>query len=256
MRLRFSLGLLLLSAVLLAPVAALAQQPEQPVFTFVAAWGVPRNQWDAWEARWNKNIRPVLERFAGDATLVSWGSFATMVHELDGLTHGVWFQAHSIAALERVHEELIKLPADPALTPTKHRDWLLRSLIHQAKTSRPGAGYLLSATSVVKPGKGGEWRELWEKYNKGLYDETLANGTITYYAVDVEQIHLEDPGLRYIVYITSSAEGVDKFRAAQVARSGKRSAEENRAIGQAFADLTVAGAHRDYLARVLAYWHK
>lgn len=256
MRVRISLGLVVLSVVLLVPLVARAQQQEQPVFTYVAAWAVPRNQWDAWTENWNKNVRPVLDRFATDGTLVSWGIYSTVVHEIDGLTHGIWFQASSIAALERVREELIKIPLNPALTPTKHRDWLLRSLIDQAKASRPSGGYLLVASRVVKPGKGQEWRNVWEKYAKGLYDEQFANGTITYYAVDEQQIHLEDPGLRYIVWITPTAEGLDKVHAAAAARSEKRSAEENRAIGEAFAEVSVPGVHRDYLGRVSAYWHK
>jgi len=242
---------------LLAPLVATAQQQEPDLYTFVAQWAVPRAQWDEFTASYEKNFRPVLERMMANGTIISWGSFAWTVHDDSGLTHGTWWQANSIGAIERTREELVKLPPAPGmLAATKHRDLLLRQLIRRARATGPTGGYLWVSSSQVKPGKGQEWRELGDKYGKPLYDELLANGTITFYSVDVEYVHTYDPGLRYVVYITPTADGVDKVRAAIVARNQKRSAEENRAIGDAFAEVTVAGTHRDFFARILAYAQK
>jgi hypothetical protein len=237
---------------LLAPAVAPAQQ-QQDVYTFVAEWAVPRDQWDAYASFNEKNARPVLERMYANGTLVSWGNFATIVHDEAGITHGVWFQATSIANIERVLAELLKLPPNPAVAGAKHRDYLLRSLVRNARASGPTGGYLWVSATQVKPGKGQEWRDLWDKYTKPLYDELLANGTITYYELEVEQVHTDDSGWRYLVYIAPTVDGLDKIRAAIVARNQKRSPEENRAIGNEFAEVTVAGAHRDFFARVLSY---
>lgn len=248
--------LTLLCLLLAVPGVGRTQQMEPPAYIFVAEWDVPRAQWNDYVAFGEKNSRPVLERFAADGTLMSWGSFATIVHETKGITHGVWWAAGSLAAVEKVREELIKLPPNPAAAGAAHHDHLLRSIIHRARGGTSGSGYILVGFSVVKPGKGQEWRSLWDKYNKPVFDELLANGTIIMYEIDVEQVHTENPGLRYIVSMTSSAEGLDKARAAFVAAEQKRSAEENRAIGQSFSETLEPGAHRDYFARVTSFWHK
>lgn len=238
---------------LLAPGAAQAQQAQPDTFTFVALWNVPREQWDAFTANFEKNTRPELDRLVANGTLNGWGSFAAVVHDPEDYTHGVWFSAGSIAGIERARGELIKLPTAPGQAAAKHRDYFLRSLIRSTRATAPASGYLLVASSVVKPGMGQQWREAWEKYNKPVYDDLVKNGTITMYDVEVEQVHTTDAGLRYIVYVTPNAEGVDKVRAAFAAVTQKRSAEERRAIGTQFADMTVAGAHRDFLAWLSAY---
>jgi hypothetical protein len=234
-----------------------AQQAETPYYVYVAQWAVPRAQWDAYVAGWEKDTKPVLERMTANGTLVSWGVFTTIVHEADGITHGVWWAGSSIAALERVREELIKMPPAPALTAaTRHRDYLLRNLLHRSKTTAPSSGYLHVASWVVKPGRGAEWRELWEKYNKAALEDQFAKGNLLFYSVDVEHVHTQDPGVREVVTISPNAEAEDQVSAAIAAVAEKRSAEERRAIADAFAEVLVPGSHRDYFARVLSWWHK
>jgi len=134
-RMCFSLAVLCLP--LLAPVMASTQQPTEPAaFTYVAEWAIPRAQWDAFQANFDKNTRPVLDRASADGTLVSWGSYATYVH-LDGdVTHGFWMQSVGSGGIEKVREQLIKNPPDPSLlAATKHRDYFLRSLLRKARTT-------------------------------------------------------------------------------------------------------------------------
>ncbi len=241
---------------LLAPVFVRAQQQEPPVYTFVALWNVPRAQWAEYTTWREKNAQPVLDRMFKDGTLVSWGNFETLVHQEDGYTHGVWWQASGIAGLERARLELIKLPPSPAMTGARHRDFLYRSLIHYTKAAGPTSGYLRVSSSQVQPGKGDEFRKLWEKYAKPTYDELLANGTITYYELEVEDVHTQNPGWRYVVSIAPSAEAVDKVNATFVALNQKRSAEEREGISAMFREVTVPGAHWDYVARIASYAQK
>jgi hypothetical protein len=243
--------------VALAPAFAAAQQAEPPVYTFVAEWNVPRANWDDFMANFEKITKPVLLKHSTDGTLVGWGVFSSVVHEQGAMTHGTWWQATSLAAIERVRNELVKVSAaNTAMgASTAHRDYLLRSILRGTRTAGPASGYIWVSSSMVKPGMGGDWREHWEKYSKPVYDELLKNGTITYYAVDVEQVHTAPSGLRFVVYITPNAEGVDKVNAAFQAANQKRSAEERRAIGQALGDITVAGEHRDFFSWV-SYWNK
>ncbi len=248
------LGVLLVA--LLVPFVATAQQPEAQSFTFVALWNVPRAQWAEFTAFWEKNTRPVLDRLLADGTIVGYGNFATVVHTEDGFTHGGWWETTSIAAVERALGELLKLPPNPATIGARHRDHLFRNVSFRARSMQATSGYLWVSVSQVQPGKAREWRELWDKYTKATYDELQANGTISGYWVEVEHVHTQNPGWRYIAYVAPSADAVDKVREAFAALERKRSPEENRAIGAAFADVIVPGSHWDYFARVTNYAHK
>ncbi len=254
-------SLLFAGMLLLFSTIAAAQQPaappqEPPVYTYVASWGVPRQQWDAFTAYAQQNTRPVLERLAANGAIISWGIFSTYVHEIDGETHGVWWSAPTLAGIERARAELISRPPSPAITAAKHRDYLFRSLVHRSRTTQPTAGVLLVSESLVLPGKGQDWRQLWEKYNRPVLDQLFANGTLTSYELEVEQVHTTDPGMRFVVYTAPSMDAVDKVNAAIAAAGSSRTPEEQRTIGQSFLALIDGKAHRDYMASVSAYMYK
>ncbi len=243
---------------LLAPTLVSAQQQQEPpTFTFVAEWAVPRAQWADFVNFNEKNGKPVLDKLLADGTIIGYGTFATIVHQEDRETHGTWFEATSIANIEKALGELLKLPPNPAITTgAKHHDFLLRLVLHRSKTASGTNGYLWVSSTQVQPGKGQEWRELWDKYNKPVYDELLANGTILAYWIDVEQVHTDNPNWRYVVYLAPNADAFEKINAAFEAAAQKRGPDANRGIGRAFADVTVAGVHRDYFARVTHYAQK
>lgn len=231
-------------------------QPSEPTtYTFVAEWAIPRADWGTWVASTEKNTRPILERHAAAGHLVDWAVYQTAVHDDSGITHGIYWTAPNYAALIRVLEDLLKAP--PAVTTaTKHRDYLVRSVVGKAKPSAVTTGLLYVSAFLVQPGKGQQWRELWEKYNRPSFDESFARGDLLAYSVTVEDVHTLDPGWRWVVSIAPSAEADDRATQASEAANQKRSAEERRAIAAAFADVLTPGSHRDFYARVLAYWHK
>jgi len=254
---QISILLTAFALLLLAPLVASAQQQEPPTFTFVSEWAIPRAQWPEYQAAREKNTKPIFDKMLADGTIIGWGMYVTVVHDESGITHGTWYEATSIAALERVLGELIKLTPSPTqLAATKHRDYLLRSSLRRAKAGSQANGYLWVGAYQVQPGKGREWRDLWDKNSKPLVEELFANGTISAYWVEGEQVHTDNPGWIYVVWTAPNADAVDKFFAAATARSQKRSAEENRAIGDAFAAVSVAGTHRDFFARVTHYAQK
>jgi hypothetical protein len=233
----------------LLPAVVAAQEPTH--YTFIAEWTVPRANWADFTANFEKNTRPVLDRRTADGTLVDWGSFENTVHTEEDSTHGVWWTSNTIAGIEKVRTELIKQAANPAMAGAKHRDFFLRSALRNAKAAS-GSGYLTVSSTVIQPGKGREWRELWNKFTKPVYDQLLADGTILFYAIQVEDVHTQNPGLRFVVSITANAEAEDKVAAGFDADAQKRSAEERRALGAAFADTQVPGSHRDFFARITA----
>jgi len=251
----FRFAVAVLCFALLMPALAQAQQAEPTVYTFVAEWAVARADWDAWWASFEKNSKPILERHSANGNVVGWAAYTTLVHDDSGITHGVYWSSTSYAGLNRVLDDLRKAPPTSAGV-TKHRDYLVRSILHGAKASAPTTGYLYVSAFQVQPGKAAQWRELWEKYNKPSMDANMANGNLLAYSVEVEDVHTLDPGTRWVVSVSPSAEADDRATQADEAANQKRSPEERRAIGAAFADVLVPGSHRDFYAKILTYWHK
>lgn len=239
------------------PLVGLAQQQAPSTFIYVSDWTIPRAHWEEYEAFSKKNAQPVFERLLADGTIISWGFLSTLVHQEDGYTHTNWYEATSMANLEKTAAELRKLPPNPIVNAgVKHQDLLLRTSLRRTRPGSGTNGFLWVNWAQVQPGKGQQWRELFEKYNKPVYDELLANGTITHYNLQERYVHTDNPNWRIVVYVTPNAEGIDKVRAAFDAAAQKRGPEANRAVAQAFAEVTVAGVHRDYAARVLSYGQK
>ncbi len=240
----------------LVPSLAVGQQPEQAVYTFVAEWSVPRAQWADFSSFWEKNAKPVLDRMVAGGTLLEWGRSVAVVHTEEGATHSSWWSATTLAGTQRVLEELLKIPPSPAMTGTRHRDYLLRSLVYRVRPGLASSGYFQLSYTQVQPGKGRQWRELWDKYMKPTLEQLLADGTIAGYGIDVEHVHTRSAGGRYSWVFVPNAEALDKVEAAFEAARGNVTPEAGRGIAAAFAEVTVPEAHRDTLERVVDYVHR
>jgi hypothetical protein len=251
-RLRFAFVILACLG-LLAPAAASAQQAAPAGYTYVAEWDAPRDKWIEIAAFAEKVWRPMLERLLADGTITGFGVYESVVHEPDGISHGLWWSAASMAGVEKARTEALKLPPAPGLMTAKHRDYFLRSLVWKGKPAKGAGGYLRVATSVVQPGKAEEWQALWEKYNQPTYDELVANGTLSAYGVQLEQVVTADPGVRMVVSLYPNAEAMDKTQAAFSAASAQRTQQERESVTAAFAKATVPGSFRSYLAHVSVF---
>jgi hypothetical protein len=246
------------SSLLLSATSALAQTEAPTSYTFVAQWNVPRAQWAAVATDFEKNTRPHLEKLAAAGTLVGWGFFEAIVHTPDGFTHGTWWSSPTLAGIEQTRAELVKAGAASGalVSATSHRDYLLRTLVGNGKSSSGTGGYLSVASQVLKPGKAQEWRQLWDKYSKPNLDNLVSEGHLLGYSLDVEHSHTENPGLRFIVTMAASPEAEDKARAASQAALAKISADDRRSVGLQFEAVLEPGTHRDSTMRVIRYWNK
>ncbi len=242
----------LLCLALVLPLALFAQQPQQTSYTFVAQWDVPRDKWAEVSAYAEKSWRPLLERLVNDGTLTDYGIFEAIVHQEGSDTHSVGFSANSFAGIEKARLEALKLPPSPAVAAAKHSDLFLTNVVSKRRAGS-GTGYLRVNSLAVEPGKGAQWRELWEKYNKPTYDELVANGTLTAYAVQQQYVATMPPNTRFVVTIAPNAESVDKVGAAFAAANQRRSPDERTAVANAFQQVTVAGSNRSFIARASAY---
>jgi hypothetical protein len=251
---------LLLAAFAAAVPPAHAQAPaaaSPEPYTFVAEWQIPRNLWAAFPADFVKNTRPILEKLAGDGTLVGWGVYEEIVHTPDGYTHGAWWTSTTIAGVEKARRALLAASASsPSLAgATGHRDFFLRAIINGGKPFA-GEGYLTVSSYLLKPGKGREWKELWEKHDKPLFDDLVAKGTLLAYSVEVEDLHTDNPLRRSVVTLTPNAEADDQFVAAADAAGAKLTPQERQTRALTFEALVEPAAHRDSYARIIRAWQK
>jgi hypothetical protein len=253
-----AIGLVALSALLTAT-GAVAQPASQPTgYTFVAQWQMPRAQWANFVADFEKNTLPVLEKMAKNGTLVGWGAFEAVVHTEEGFTHGIWWSSATTAGIEQTRAELIKASAASGAiaAATGHRDYYLRSILGNGKSGAGSGGYLTVSSSLVKPGQGQDWRQAFEKNIKPIFDEMVAKGVFVGYSVDVERVHTDSPGWRYVATLSPNAEAEDKISAAFEAADAKLTAEERKSRQAAAQAMMEQGAHRDLHAGVIRYWRK
>ena len=74
-------------------------------------------------------------------------------------------------------------------------------------------------------------------------EKLLADGTILEYEVDTEAIHTEAPGTFWVIFITPSADGLDKFNAAL-----RDANKANSLLGASIGSMVDFTPHRDQLA--------
>ena len=244
------LGAALIAGAIGSSVSAQAAdaQPKPRLYTYEAEWTVPRAKWAEFEKD-DPAEQKVLEKSLANGTLVGYGTDITILHSEDGSTHDNWWSALSIAGTLNVLDALEKAGASGATSPvslaTKHHDGLYVSehyhwhagtwkgaythaSLYTVKADAPDNAVDLLAESVVVP----------------LYEKLLADGTIIEYEVDTQAVHSGDPNLFAVVYITPTAEGIDKVNAAV------RAAIKAEPLGgQAFGSTIDWTKHRDYLTR-------
>ncbi len=245
-------------------VASNVRAEDQPVvYTRVAQWQIARAHWSAYEKDLKKNTVPVMEKMVADGLILEFGADRNSVHTPDGYSHSTWFAAKSLANLEKALDTLIE--SESKLTPeerkkqdtdfagTRHADLLLRSVLFRNRTIKTDKGYGSVSVQKIHPGKEQEYQELWDKYNKPVMEQLYKDGVVTAYGIDTELIHTGDPGVRTFWQVVPDAEALDKVEAAFEAARQKRSPEERKGIGLAFAALRDPAAHRDSQASIVHY---
>ena len=245
------LGVVCALAISALVAAAPAQAQEQTHYTYVSLWAVPRAQWTDFEKA-REQTNSVLERLVGDGTLVAWGSDAAEVHTEGGYTHANWFVSNTQAGITKTLESLRSLSRTQALAnTTKHSDVMLHSIAHGGKTARTTSGYLRVAFWQAKPGRGNDVEQYFKKYIQPDLDAGVADGSVLMYNFDTEQIHTDAPGGYNLAVVYATGDGLDKRAATQAAHQ-----KENPAAGEGFGAMLETQAHRDGLARILAFQHK
>jgi hypothetical protein len=231
-----------------AQAAEVKEKP--PLYTYVSNWSIPRARWTDMDKQTAADAKIFEKAFASGA-LVGYGDDVNLVHEADGDTHDSFWSGTSMAAVVNLLDELHKAGASaaPVLTSaTKHYDNLLVSRFYNWKSGSVKNGYTHVASYKLKADAP---EDAVETLSKGmivpLLERMLGDGTVQEYEVDVEAIHTEAPGTFWIVYITPTAEGLDKVNAAI-----REAIKTNLLAGPAFESMVDFTPHRDYLSHTNA----
>jgi hypothetical protein len=238
-------AMLLDSATAGAPTAEVKAKP--PLYTYVSSFAFPRGKWADVEKQ-NASEQKNFDKALSEGGLVGYGEDTALVHTSDGFTHDTFWSAMSLAAVVNVLEAAMKGGATttPAFaSATKHEDGLFVSRYYNWKSGAFKGGYTHEAAYKMKDSAPEDALDtICKSFGVPLFEKLLADGTILEYEIDEEQIHTEEPGRFWIIYITKNAEGLDKVNAAIDAGFGA-----SPLIGPALDTFVETGKHHDHLAR-------
>jgi hypothetical protein len=217
-----------------------------PVFTYIAQWVVPRDQWPEM-VKLNEQEKPVMDKLVADGTLLDYGYYSTLIHQVDMPTHGSWFAATSEGKLMKALEAIYAagFPAAPVEAASKHWDELLVSTVHNGRSGDFDGAYLSGSNWQVKPGQEEAFESLTKSKIVPIFDKLVADGSVIFYSMDTEDYHTSTPGAVDFVFATPDAASLDKVDDALMAVLAN-----DPALGPALRALTDFDAHRDFLLRV------
>jgi hypothetical protein len=222
---------------------------------------------------------PVRDKLMADGVILAWGIETPILRYPGGTTHLIWFSVANYDGVEKVlngmEAQLAKLAAEeaqaagagrgkkqkPAMTTaertrevfdmSKTRDWLTRDLV--AGYGPPPAAGVLPFTRYnfvkAKPGKGGDFRRTWEKYNKPVFDKLVADGVVLAYGLAAEEIKTDGDFTHFVWIATASMAAADKIGPAFAADRARRSEEERNAITESFLSSTEPDMSRSIVTR-------
>jgi hypothetical protein len=226
--------------------------------------------------------QPVRDKLMADGVILAWGVQSSLLRVPGGRTHYIWYAVADYAGLEKVdtamRAQIAKLTEEAAKSGaakkgqkpaaaapmarlaeiadlSKTHDFLTRDLVIGLSSSAPANVLPFSRYSFVKvkPGKAGDYRKAWEKYNKPIFDKLLADGVILAYGVAVEDVRTEGDFTHFVWYDVKDLASFDKVRAAFLADRDHRSQEEQDTITHLFVSLTDVDASRSEVGRSLIF---
>ena len=268
----------LLALTLLWCVAASAQQMQ--TLTVITDFTVRPGK----EADYMELVRtvgaPVRDKLMAEGVIFGWGIDVPLMQMPGQPTHSVWYtvagwdgvqkvQTAMAAQIEKMRAESKAPPAKGAkpgksfdehtaevFDQSKTRQWVFRDLDANF-TSAPPPADLLPYTRVnlitIKPGKYGEWKAAFDKYNKPVYDKLIASGAIGGVGIGTEDVRTAGEFTHFTYVSVASLDAFDKIRNAFIADRTARSAEEREAISNLFNSLTDPTMARSFILRAIVF---
>jgi hypothetical protein len=274
--------LLCLAVVLMSCFTAAAQDAKMQPLTFWYEYTVNLGK----EAQFLELVKtvgaPVRDKLLADGVVLAWGVHVPLLRGPGNSTHIIWYSVADWSGIEKVDSamraQISKLDEEgmksgtakkgsaggstvtgrmmEAADVSKTRDYLTRDLVFVTGTGAPPAGVLPWTRYnyvKVKPGKGGDYRKVWEKYNKPVFDKLVADGVVLAYGLSVEEVRTDGDFTHFVWYATKDLASFEKARAAFTADRDKRSQEEQDAITAEFLKTIEPDASRSEVGRSLMF---
>lgn len=270
-----------LLAVLLSCISSAAQQAKPQPLIFWYVFTIQPGKEDEFIDLVKTVGQPVRDKLMADGVVQAWGVEASMLRVPGNGTHWIWYAVDDWSGIEKVdaamRAQIAKMSSTDSTAAagkkgqkatasvndrlreiadmSKTHDYVTRELVSNESPTTP-AGVLpftRFAFVKVKPGKGGDYRKAWEKYNKPVYDKLIADGVILGYGLDVEDVRTSGEFTHFTWLDTKDLAAMDKVRAAFIADREHRTQEEQDAISNLFNSLLDADASRGGLARSLIF---
>ncbi len=228
---------------------------------------------------------PAYGKLMADGVVLAWGVGVPLLHAPGAATHNVWFSVADMGGVEKalaaLQEQIGKLEAEEkkaaeeaakkkgrpavkslaerfqdAADSTKHKDWLFRSVVMGGSGAPPPAGTMpyswISITRVL-PGQATEYRQLWEKYVRPVYDKLVADGAILGYELGTEETRTTDDFSHFTLVSLPNLAAREKVRAAFNAANEARSEETRKQITQSFLGVIDPAASRAFILRTVVF---
>lgn len=228
---------------------------------------------------------PVRDKLMAEGVILGWGVDLPVMRIPGMPSHSIWitvanwdgiekYQAAMAAQLQRLAAEEQKAGDEArrrnqrpgpttaerlqqAVDMSKTRDWVFRDLVSGYSQAPPPANILpvtrINVRKVVS-GRGAEYRDLWVKYNKPVFDKLVADGVIWAYGLGVEVVPTTDEFSHFIWFSGPSLEAINaKVGAAFAADRGRRSPEERTQIAESFDGVLDNAASRSFLLRAAIF---
>jgi hypothetical protein len=270
-----------LLAMLLSCISSAAQQAKPQPLIFWYVFTIQPGKEDEFMDLIKTVGQPVRDKLMADGVVQAWGVQASMLRVPGNGTHWIWYAVDDWSGIEKVdaamRAQIAKMSSSDSTAAagkkgqkagasvndrlreiadmSKTHDYVTRELVSNESPASPAGvlPYTRFAFVKVKPGKGGDYRKAWEKYNKPIYDKLIADGVILGYGLDVEDVRTSGEFTHFTWLDTKDLAAMDKVRAAFIADREHRTQEEQDAISNLFNSLLDADASRGGLGRSLIF---
>ena len=256
-------------ALLLVCSAVVGQQAQPQPLTFYYDYTVNPGKEDEFMNLIKTIGAPVRDKLMADGVILAWGMETPVLRYPGGTTHLNWFSVADWTGVEKVLDgmeaRLAKLAADefkvkgpttPELTRatfdmSKTRDWLARYLLANYGPQPPATTLPVTRYNFVKvkPGKTADFRAVWEKYNKPVFDKLVTDGVVLAYGLSVEEVKTDGDFTHFVWMATANMSGMDKIAAAFAADRAHHSEDEQKKVSELFNDALELDKSRSIVTR-------
>jgi hypothetical protein len=229
----------------LAGAQTVGVKTKPPMYSYIAVWNIPREQWDARENQ-AAAARKILDRAISKGTIVAYGFDGNPLHD-------TFWLAMSKAGLQSVSEEFRKagisvVPSATGKSPSPASILISHYYNWHAVTCKNA--YVHVGIYKIKPDAPPDAVDVLSKnYFAPPLEKMLADGAIFEWETDTYADPKDSPGTFLIAYLSATEEGLNKAGNAVQTVLKSRPPE-----GPAFDSLVDVSASRDVVVRSYAVY--